>query len=80
MNSKILDSVSKTQTFPCLMEYYGDGNFIVLFANPTKGTVVHAEENSPHEVGFVSSTWEISMFEPFDKIIQLSNWDVKVVK
>ena len=57
--------------YPCLRcRVYSDQadstgvNYIVLFTAHKVGTVVSAERQSPKELGYHSTLWDMDLFEP----------------
>lgn len=71
MNVKVTKQYIKPE-YPCLMfsKYY---NVIVLFSENASGTALTANEKYHIFVGYKSSTWDMSDFEIFNGILELSN-------
>lgn len=75
IQSKILDK-GKSNTFPRLMKLKNNELVVLMsdkdsFKNGT-GVVIH-DPDDIHGVGYFSSDWSITCFEPFNKEIILSN-------
>lgn len=73
MNSEIKTSILEANKpeYPCL-KIYKDNDFIVLFTDPTTGTVVYSTYYD-HKVGDYDNDWISSGFKPFNDILELSN-------
>lgn len=59
----------RQQSFPCLM--YAQDGVVVLFSKPECGMVVIPGEC--WSIGLTHEDWAMSMFKPFNGVIQLSN-------
>ena len=59
-------------SFPCLMIYVKDEDFVVLFVSPDAGVVVHTETNQ-WSLGDYREDWVIDNFTYFPGEVTLTN-------
>ena len=73
MKSIIKNDKNTTNSYPCLKEAIsGMGKIVVLFSEPSKGTIIWSDRKS-QTVGKHNDTWAECSFDAFNGTIELSN-------
>ena len=73
MKSIIKNGESPTNGYPCLKEATTEkGKVVVLFSEPSTGTIIWSDGKN-HTVGEFSSSWIECFFDAFNGTIELSN-------
>lgn len=75
MKSKIesIKTKNKELPFPKLMKSNCTKNFVVLFAGPGSGTVVHLGDHRSYKLGYLSKSWSMDSFRDYEGKVILRN-------
>lgn len=74
MKSILIAQQKKNKSFPKLMKRKDRNyDYIVLFIDESRGTVVHSNSSLGCSVGYHSTSWDMKFFEDFEGKITLSN-------
>ncbi len=74
MKSMIVEKEEiRVDRYPRLMKLCPYNNMVVLFSGDKQGIVVHSPASNDREIGYQSSTWDMTQFETFNKAVLLQN-------